>query len=299
MSSIHPNSNARLRDADRSERAAYELVRSENRIWLWIACFVCFGFTLFICVFGGIGQPGSTVGMWLGNILDMRHSIGSMRSPQFTAVIREDDSFVLCEGFVHDDCSDDQFSMQPQYDPIRLAHISIRLWPRHSGWWGVTSEHRRVHWNWHVSHYLSRHGRPSLSESARAAIREAFVDVNINGVGPWDGAAWREIMTKGCVQHDVTEFDDFVSYYDRYEQIVPHWPGYVHNLVTLVSLLLCVMAVRGIFQARAERARWLPYIRRLTCQRCDYDLRGCEHERCPECGCELSWLRRPEPDGRT
>ena len=61
----------------------------------------------------------------------------------------------------------------------------------------------------------------------------------------------------------------------------PIWPGFAINTMFYVALLW--LLTLGPFTARRMIRR-----KRGRCIKCGYDLRGTEHEVCPECGKELS-----------
>ncbi len=60
----------------------------------------------------------------------------------------------------------------------------------------------------------------------------------------------------------------------------PIWPGFVINTVFYAAILW--LLTFGPFAARR-----IIRSKRGRCIKCGYDLRGAEHEVCPECGCEL------------
>ena len=62
----------------------------------------------------------------------------------------------------------------------------------------------------------------------------------------------------------------------------PIWPGFAINTIFYAAMLWLV--IPGPFTARRMIRR-----RRGLCLKCGYDLRGAEHEVCPECGVQLSY----------
>ena len=60
----------------------------------------------------------------------------------------------------------------------------------------------------------------------------------------------------------------------------PLWPGFAINTIFYAAILWFVML--GPFTARRIIRR-----KRGQCIKCGYDLRGAEHEACPECGVEV------------
>ena len=61
----------------------------------------------------------------------------------------------------------------------------------------------------------------------------------------------------------------------------PIWPGFAINTVFYAAILWLLMF--GVFTTRSLIRR-----KRGHCIKCSYDLRGAEHEACPECGVEVS-----------
>lgn len=49
--------------------------------------------------------------------------------------------------------------------------------------------------------------------------------------------------------------------------------------ILIVIVLVCVACVSDFRNWKRQQCR-----RERRCERCDYDLRGADHERCPECG---------------
>ncbi len=70
------------------------------------------------------------------------------------------------------------------------------------------------------------------------------------------------------------------AYDDELQSLTPIWPGFAINTIFYAVLVWCVTL--GPFTARR-------FIRnkRGHCIKCGYDLRGAEHEVCPECGVEV------------
>ena len=61
----------------------------------------------------------------------------------------------------------------------------------------------------------------------------------------------------------------------------PIWPGFAINTVFYAAILW--LLAFGLFAARRVIRR-----KRGLCLKCGYDLRGAEHEVCPECGADGS-----------
>ena len=66
----------------------------------------------------------------------------------------------------------------------------------------------------------------------------------------------------------------------------PIWPGFVANTL-FYAFFLC-----GLLYG-PRTARRLVRRKRGCCIKCGYDLRGAEHEACPECGCEVCAGAKP------
>ncbi len=66
----------------------------------------------------------------------------------------------------------------------------------------------------------------------------------------------------------------------------PIWPGFAINTVFYAAILWLFMF--GVFTTRRVIRR-----KRGHCIKCGYDLRGAEHEVCPECGHEVCARAKP------
>ena len=69
-------------------------------------------------------------------------------------------------------------------------------------------------------------------------------------------------------------------YYARAYTLKPYWPGFIVNTIFYGMLLWLLIPGPFVFR-RFLRAR------RGHCLKCAYDLRGVDHEACPECGKEI------------
>jgi hypothetical protein len=57
----------------------------------------------------------------------------------------------------------------------------------------------------------------------------------------------------------------------------PIWPGFLFNTLIYAAALWGLLFTPGVLRRTVRR-------RRGRCTRCAYDLRGIEHDVCPECG---------------
>ncbi len=71
--------------------------------------------------------------------------------------------------------------------------------------------------------------------------------------------------------------DTAIRYGDEVLPLAPIWPGFVINTLFYAAILW--LLTLGPFTARRLIRR-----KRGRCIKCGYDLRGTEHEVCPECG---------------
>jgi len=72
---------------------------------------------------------------------------------------------------------------------------------------------------------------------------------------------------------------------DAWLPIEPRWFGFMANSAMYGAALSGFMLVPAVIQRGWRRRRGL-------CTTCAYDLRGAEHERCPECGNQVAETRR-------
>ena len=64
-------------------------------------------------------------------------------------------------------------------------------------------------------------------------------------------------------------------------------PAILEPVFLVLIVILSVLAILESTPRRREVRRQAIRIRCGQCVQCGYDLRGCEHERCPECGKEI------------
>lgn len=79
------------------------------------------------------------------------------------------------------------------------------------------------------------------------------------------------------------EWDSGILYITSYNQGIPwrpYWPGFIFNTIMYGVLIWAVYFAR--FQGFRLIRQW-----RGLCLKCAYDLKGAEHEVCPECGVEV------------
>ena len=71
--------------------------------------------------------------------------------------------------------------------------------------------------------------------------------------------------------------------------LLPIWPGFAINTISYALLLWLIWLITLVPSLLRRYFRQ----RRGHCTKCGYDLRGTEHEKCPECGKELIARMKP------
>ena len=119
-------------------------------------------------------------------------------------------------------------------------------------------------------HYVAQtFGWPCLSMWGAVKISRQY---------QWRPGSKPTVSTVFALELDPDKADDPNDHWDlRLLPLHPHWPGFVVNTIFFAAILW--LLTLGPFTARRFIRR-----KRGLCIKCGYDLRGAEHEVCPECG---------------
>lgn len=93
----------------------------------------------------------------------------------------------------------------------------------------------------------------------------------------YHGAGFKRFGSRGLIATPIFP-DEFWG--PRVLPLYPIWTGFIVNTIFYASLLW--LLIPGPFVLRR-----LIRIKRGLCETCAYDLRGVEHDACPECGRKL------------
>ncbi len=178
------------------------------------------------------------------------------------------------------------------YKQVRGDRRSGTLLARHGD--EVRRYRRGVWWppqavSAHVTSYGIAAGWPSLALSTCRTTK-------FHAINEEDWRDWTPVLSWGVLwDHNAFEREDSrTTLAPRIFPLRPIWPGFAINTVFYASyiwmLTLCPRTARRMIRRK-----------RSLCIKCGYDLRGAEHEVCPECGARpmrRSASSKPSPSGR-
>ncbi|MBX3358651.1 MAG: hypothetical protein KF745_09505 [Phycisphaeraceae bacterium] len=152
-------------------------------------------------------------------------------------------------------------------EPERVMTVSIEVGVGRTGFWGLTSEQRRV-----VVDVLPFVPEATTESELQSARRQGAARLPELARVWLDKSQWRRLAERAAA-HDIDE-----------RRIV--WSGWLFNAATIVALGLLVYSLGWVPQAWARllSVRGRRRESQGRCPTCGYDLTGVEEAICPECG---------------